>query len=164
MNHKRTARLSLRPIERGDAEALFAIWTDPDVAEFMNIESFIDATDVRHMIDFMNGLDDTKRCAIVYDECVIGTAGFQHIDEARNEAEIGYEIDKPYWRRGIGSTVVAMLIEEAKAIGWSRLTALIHPNNEASIRLVERLGFTLSCTVLTFDPPALCYEKMLDDE
>ena len=43
---------------------------------------------------------------------------------------------------GIGSTVVALLIERAAALGMHAMIAGVEAENEASIRLHERLGFS----------------------
>ena len=56
--------------------------------------------------------------------------------------EIGYQIGEPWSRRGFGGAAVATLIDTAFADSkLIRLFATISIGNEASRRLVQRLGF-----------------------
>ena len=56
--------------------------------------------------------------------------------------QIGYWIDERYAGRGIVPTALAMAVDHCfRAMGMHRLEASIRPENVASRRVVEKLGF-----------------------
>ena len=67
--------------------------------------------------------------------------GFVHI---MNNNEIGYFIDPKIQGRGIGTEAVRQLMELNPR---ERYFAIIHNENKASIRLVEKLGFLPKGTI-----------------
>ena len=75
------------------------------------------------------------------DRC-IGMVNYHH-REARNEKlEIGYILAPAQQGRGLMTEAVAALVAYCfDELAAHRIEALIHPDNAASIRLVERLGF-----------------------
>ncbi len=57
-------------------------------------------------------------------------------------AQVGYWIDESYAGRGIIPTALAMAIDHCFfAVGLHRMEATIRPENQASRRVVEKLGF-----------------------
>ena len=66
-----------------------------------------------------------------------------HHREVRNRRlEIGYIIARKHQGRGFGTEAVQALIQYCTdELAVHRIEALIHPENTASTRLVERLGF-----------------------
>jgi ribosomal-protein-alanine N-acetyltransferase len=66
-------------------------------------------------------------------------------------AFIGYWIDPEYAGRGITPTAVALAIDYAfSALGLHRIEIDIKPENQASIRVVEKLGMRLEGTKKNF--------------
>jgi ribosomal-protein-alanine N-acetyltransferase len=64
-----------------------------------------------------------------------------------NSAYLGYWIGRPYAGRGIMPTALAMVIDHCFAdAGLHRVEANIRPENAASRRVVEKLGFRLEGT------------------
>jgi ribosomal-protein-alanine N-acetyltransferase len=58
-------------------------------------------------------------------------------------AQIGYWIDEAHAGRGIIPTAVAMAVDHAFGeLGLHRIEIAIRPENPASLRVVEKLGFT----------------------
>lgn len=58
-------------------------------------------------------------------------------------AQIGYWIDHDHAGRGIMPTAVALVCDHClRALGLHRIEIAIRPENEASLRVVEKLGFT----------------------
>ena len=56
-------------------------------------------------------------------------------------ADIGYCIEKTYWRQGMGSEMVRALIDRSKAMGSKAVTAEVADQNAASIGLLRTFGF-----------------------
>jgi [ribosomal protein S5]-alanine N-acetyltransferase len=64
-----------------------------------------------------------------------------------NSAYLGYWIGKPFAGRGIMPTALAMVVDHCFAdAGLHRVEANIRPENAASRRVVEKLGFRLEGT------------------
>jgi ribosomal-protein-alanine N-acetyltransferase len=59
---------------------------------------------------------------------------------------LGYGMFYPYARQGYMTTGLSAVIEHAfDELSLHRLEADIQPSNQASVRLIERLGFTMEC-------------------
>lgn len=72
-----------------------------------------------------------------------GHLRFRHADGGVLVAETGYFVAEPHRRQGLGTEFKIGLIAEARRFGAQRVEARIDPENIASIRLNQRLGFTL---------------------
>lgn len=62
-------------------------------------------------------------------------------NEDRNNIDIGYCINKKYWRKGYASEAVKKLIEWAREHDIKTVTAEVAKENEASCELLIKLGF-----------------------
>ncbi|MGI6692303.1 MAG: GNAT family N-acetyltransferase [Limnochordia bacterium] len=72
---------------------------------------------------------------------VIGTVGFSDFDHF-SRAELGYELSMDYWHRGIMFEALRAVVPFGfNEIEMHRIQASCFPENEASIKLLERLGF-----------------------
>jgi RimJ/RimL family protein N-acetyltransferase len=56
-------------------------------------------------------------------------------------ADLGYAFLPAYWSRGYAIESAAGVVEHAAALGMKRLAAVVNPDNDGSIRLLEKLGF-----------------------
>jgi L-amino acid N-acyltransferase YncA len=61
----------------------------------------------------------------------------------RGVAEVSIYVDPAVFRQGVGSVLLAALIEDSERAGFWTLEAGIFPENAGSIALHERLGFEL---------------------
>jgi ribosomal-protein-alanine N-acetyltransferase len=67
--------------------------------------------------------------------------------EAARSAYVGYWVDEARAGRGIIPTALALVIDHCfEAVGLDRIEANIRPENTASRRVVDKLGFTLTGT------------------
>lgn len=74
---------------------------------------------------------------------VVGECGWYGPPDADGAVEIGYGLAAPYRRLGLGTEAVAVLAAWAEQQPGVRLvTAEVLPGNEASLRLLGRLGFS----------------------
>jgi ribosomal-protein-alanine N-acetyltransferase len=85
--------------------------------------------------------------AIILDEGpgrrrVIGSVGFHGPPDAAGRAEVGYQIEPAFRRRGLATEAVRAILDWAAAEhGIRRFRASIAPDNAASVALVAGLGF-----------------------
>jgi len=59
----------------------------------------------------------------------------------RHTAEISYYIDEGHLRQGVGSALIRHAIDQCGRLGIRNLFALLLDINEASFRILEKLGF-----------------------
>ena len=70
---------------------------------------------------------------------------------ASHAAEIGYWLDEPFWAKGYGLEAASAIVNHAfKSTGLDRLFASYHHGNEASRRILDRLGFRFTHHALTY--------------
>lgn len=75
------------------------------------------------------------------DRC-IGMVNYHHREARNARLEIGYILAPAHHGRGLMTEAVEAIVDYClDKLAVHRIEALIHPDNAASIRLVERLGF-----------------------
>ncbi|MDA1477961.1 GNAT family N-acetyltransferase [Bacillus changyiensis] len=140
-------RLMLRKMQLEDAEILYHYWSDRDVTKYMNISPFQNTDQAKAMIQMINELSlegKANRFSIVLTETneVIGTCGFNMIDNENMRAEIGYDLGRSHWGKGFASEAVRTLIHHGfTKMGLNRIEAKVEPENAPSIKLLEHLSF-----------------------
>lgn len=71
----------------------------------------------------------------------IGVFGVKRDRIIRQEAEISYLLDKQSRRFGFAGEAVQRIMEWCMDHGMTSLKAMVHEENEDSIRFIERMGF-----------------------
>lgn len=134
-----TERLVLRPIARDDAEALFPLFSDPEAMRFWSTPPF---SDVEALRAWIAPSDEWPAWVMVETGDVVGRIAIGV--RRAGVAELGYALDRRAWGRGLATEAVAAVIAHGfGAMGLRRIFADVDPDNIASIRLLERLGFAL---------------------
>ena len=141
-----TANLRLRQLSRGDAQALFKIYSNSQVTKFHELETFISVQDAAALIaseEARYEMGQAIRWGVSQfeNDIIIGTCGLK-LDPDNHSADLGYGLAQPYWRRGIMTDALTIVIRFAfLTLKANRLQALVVPENLASIRLLERFNF-----------------------
>lgn len=142
-----TERLVLRPLRADDADALFAIFSDPRVARHLSRPAWtsIDQahTRIAQEADAMAagtllrlGLERRSDLALVGD-CL-----FFNLVPTCRRAEIGYALGHAAWGKGLMHEALAALIDFGiGTLDLNRIEADIDPRNAASAKTLERLHF-----------------------
>ena len=74
---------------------------------------------------------------------LVGTVSAMNASWSMGYVEIGYMLAESHRRRGLGTRAVALLVEKLfRETNLHRVYATVSVENAASIRLLERLGFT----------------------
>lgn len=60
-------------------------------------------------------------------------------------AVIFYQTDHRYWRQGVGTALLADLMNQARSLGLTRLEAQITSDNLISLHLLRKAGFGAVC-------------------
>jgi len=142
-----TDRLILREWAPEDAEALFAIVSDPDVMRFIeNGQPWADIERVREWIGRLQVSYSTRgysRWAVVEKESgrAIGNCGFAPLPWS-GEIDFGYLLARDVWGRGYATEIGrAALRHGFERFGFAEVTASVAPEHTPSRRVLEKLGF-----------------------
>jgi RimJ/RimL family protein N-acetyltransferase len=142
-----TPRLRLRPFKDGDAASLFSIFSDDEVVRFWSVGAWTDIGQAEKMIEearlaYREG--GLSRYAIVLAESdeLIGICNLRGFFEQNRRCELGYALGSAYWGRGYAFEALEALLGHAfSRLDMNRIEADIDPRNDASARLLARLGF-----------------------
>ena len=143
-----TARLVLRPLQPGDAAQLFTIHADPEFMRYWSSPPWTEPAQAAQLIagDLKQlAAGEHLRLGIVRktDAALIGTCSLFRFDRQCRRAELGYGIRSDCWRQGYMTEAVTALIDYAFGeLKLNRLEADLDPDNLASARSLEKLGFT----------------------
>jgi len=143
----RTARLTLRPLESGDAADLHVMMSDPAVMAFWDSVE-IDKPEVTAQV-LREQLDEMAQGLAFYwairrdsDAAFVGTCDLSDIDKRHRRAEVGFMLARHAWGQGYGLEATHAVVGHAAAsLGLRRLSARAHVGNQRSVELLTRLGF-----------------------
>ena len=142
------SRIRLRPLEEGDAPALYACWTDEEVRKYSDLPDLPDESAAAELIRLLNRLaatEDGLRWGILLPEAgIIGSCGFNWWQlEGAYRGEIGCELARPHWGKGYMREAIGLMLGFGyRTMGLNRIEALTDPRNERAVRLFGSLGFT----------------------
>ena len=142
-----TERCALRETVEEDVDAFYGIYREPSITRYME-DLFPDRDqEIAYTREYRENVYEfygfgiwTVRLKETGE--VIGRAG-RSDREGFDEPELGFVIGLPWQRRGIGEEVCrAVLSFGRKELGFETVIAFAEPENQISLRLLERLGFT----------------------
>lgn len=110
---------------------------------------FVESADASGIWAFMVGLLDRRpentdwaMQMVVRDGVVVGNAGFKGAP-VDGQAELGYRIAPIHRRRGLAVAAVGLLVDEGRHHpDVDHVVARISPDNDASVAVVTKAGFT----------------------
>jgi putative acetyltransferase len=137
----------IRPINVGDGKGLNELRRMPGV--FENILS-IPSERIKRNEDFIDSMDDNHHQFVAVskfqssEEIIIGAAGLvvNANHRTRHSGSIGIMIHKDYQNKGVGTALMAALIDVAD--NWLMLVRIelsVFEDNERAIHLYEKFGF-----------------------
>jgi ribosomal-protein-alanine N-acetyltransferase len=148
-----TDRLILRKLTLGDAEAVFAYASDPEVTRYVAWDTHRSLEDskafLKHTIR-KNKRGDEPDWGIVYkgDQRFVGTCGFAGWEAGHARAEIGYVIRREYWGQGLMPEAVRAVVSFGfENMDLNRLEARSIAENAASTRVMEKAGMLYEGTL-----------------
>jgi ribosomal-protein-alanine N-acetyltransferase len=142
-----TERFVLRAPTLDDADDMFRIMSDVRVTRYFGALPMVARVEAEQRVERIhtafqehNGI----RWAIADRASgqLVGTAGFWRLIKPHFRAEIGYELAPEWWGKGVMTEALsAMLAFGFTRMGLHSVEAHIHPDNGASRRVLEKLGF-----------------------
>lgn len=143
----RTARLQLRPMRPSDADALYAILTEPEVLRHWDTPAWPDVAHAREFIvDEQRALAEGESITLgIYRDDpprLIGECLLFAVDRQAGRAELGFALAPGAWGHGyLQEAAGALLAYGFDGLHLRRIEAEINVGNAAAARALERLGF-----------------------
>ena len=150
-----TERLILRKFTLEDVEPSYQMNLDPRVSEFTG-DGGVQSRDVVHKRIKNDVLGDYAkygfgRLAVCLKSTgeFIGFAGLKYLDDMQ-EVDLGYRLAFDHWGKGLATEACKPLVEHGfKELNLNKIMALVIPENKASVRVLEKLGFEFEKIILT---------------
>ena len=148
MNVLETERLILRRFTVDDAQFVLTLVNEPSFLRYIGDKKIRSIEDARQYI--LDGpVASYERhgfglCLIELREShtPIGMCGLLKREELP-EPDIGFALVPEFWNKGFAFEAASAVLQDARErLGLQRILAITSLDNEASIKLLERLGFT----------------------
>ena len=144
-----TGRLVLREIVPADAEDLFRIFSDEETMRYWSCRPYTSVDQAHRLIEALAKVrfaDAGINWAITLrgDERLIGKCGYNEWRKAHRRGDISYILSPEQRGKGIVSEALgAMLDYGFDHMNLHSVEAGVTPGNDASTRMLQRLGFRL---------------------
>jgi RimJ/RimL family protein N-acetyltransferase len=123
------------------------LWGDKDVTKFICATGMFTKQDIIDRLE--TEIQNDKLFHIQYwpifelsTEELIGCCGIRPFNSEANSSEIGFHLRKKYWGMGYASEAAKAVIDYSfNSLKADKLYAGHHPQNEASKKLLTKLGF-----------------------
>ena len=142
-----TRDLHLRPSTMADAEGMFAMLSDPESMKYWCDRPISDIEDALKALrrDLESDAQGNSMCWAVtlkgQDE-MIGKCILFQFSRDNHRAEIGYILNRNYWRQGLMQQALEAVIDFAfNTLNLHRIEADVDTENAGSLGLLEKLGF-----------------------
>jgi RimJ/RimL family protein N-acetyltransferase len=145
----KTVRLSLRRFERADAPFIFELLNEPAWLQYIgdkgiktlgDAERYIQDGPVAmyarlgfglYLVELTKGGESVGMCGLIKRDTL-------------EDVDLGFAFLSRFWGNGFAHESAAAVMSYAKTrLGIDRLLAITAPNNEASSKLLRKLGFAL---------------------
>jgi [ribosomal protein S5]-alanine N-acetyltransferase len=148
-----TARLRLRPFSEADANAIFALQSNPRVLRYWDSPPWKERARAERFIAACRQIEQEgsgARLAIVRtaDDVFVGWCCLMQWNPDYRSATIGYCLDETAWGQGFATEAAGALLQWAfDTLDLNRVEAETDTRNTASGRVLEKLGFVREGTL-----------------
>ncbi|WP_240056686.1 GNAT family N-acetyltransferase [Bacillus mesophilum] len=142
-----TPRLRLRKITAEDANSILVYLSDEDVMKYYGLLPFTSVDDALDEIAWYQSIQDQQTgmrwgITLKEEDIIIGSCGFHNGVPKHFRTEIGFELSKAYWGKGIAAEAIKAVVNYGfDHLNINRIEALIEPANQPSQKVVEKIGF-----------------------
>ncbi len=156
-----TARTTLQPLGPADVDAVHAIWTDADVRRYLCDDRVVPVQQSRDWLTASARNFDTRGFGLwgvrVEHGVLAGVVGCQRWPSS-DEPELMYALLPGWWRQGLATEATqAVLAHVFERLGHPLAVAATDPPNQASIRVLDRLGMVFAERVILHGRETLVY-------
>ncbi len=143
-----TARLRLRAVHPArDAAGMLRLLGDPEVTRYSNAPRCTTLAEAQAALEQLPQRFVAKemiRWAIqpLGHGQAIGTVGLVRVNHEHRRGELGYDLARCCWGQGVAPEAAAAVVTYGFAVmGLHRIEAGVVVGNDASVRVLEKLGF-----------------------
>lgn len=141
-----TEHLTHRAFEVGDAAAMYALNSHPEVMRYTGEAPVASVEAAREAIaaypDFEAVGYGRWACVLKETGGVIGFCGLKWLEDL-GEVDIGFRFLPEFWGRGLGTEAASACLRFGfETIGLGRIIGLVLPANGASVRVLEKIGMS----------------------
>jgi len=161
-----TRRLELRPIQLGDVEVAYELWTNADVRRFLFDDRVISLEDARGFVEgsvrsfaehgyglWLIFLRDTSK--------LIGFAGF--LESSEETPNLIYGVHPDFCGSGFATEAAKAVMDFAfDTLTLASIKADVDEPNVVSVRVLEKLGMKRLHRAIVEGRPLLYYERRRD--
>lgn len=140
-------RFVLREVKEKDYLSIYEIYSDNDTVKYQQMVTMQTMEQAQKSVQaFLRGFENKKfiRWCIAtrQQDNVVGLITLHSFNRWNSQGEIGFMLNKAYWRQNIMGEVGEEILKFAfQVMDLNRIEASVHPENIASIKLCEKLGF-----------------------
>ncbi len=135
----KTPRTKLRRLTPQDYANIRRLETDPLVVRFTSHQRVQTEQETRERLEKQLARDDGDDGIWIAETLGGEFVGWvMLLPQASGDIELGYMIVQEMWGRGFASEICARLMEHA---GLRKVIARCDPSNEASLKILKKLGF-----------------------
>lgn len=141
-----TDRLTLTPFAEADLPELHALFTDPDVRRYLMDDLIVEEEWTADVVD--------KSATMFHDlgyglwtvresgqRPIIGFCGYWRFEQLTPPLQLNYGLLPAWWGRGLATEAARTVMDYGfQTIGFAEIIAATDPPNQASVRVMERLG------------------------
>ena len=141
-----TSRLLLRPVAKSDQQLVYEGFSHPNVTRYFDITyATFDDTHAQMEWYFNNREQGSGYAWVVCNKNTgetMGVFSIYYIEPKHRRAELGYWLLPPYWNKGYAFEGIKAILNYASLqLHLHRVSAEVEPDNQASIILLQKLGF-----------------------
>lgn len=142
-----TEKLLLRPLQLTDAEGMFAMLADEESMKYWSSPPIDHIDDALKTLreDIASDEQGKSLCwaiTIKGQNQMIGKCILFQISQSNRRAEIGFILNRNYWRQGLMYQALEAVIDFAfNSLDLHRIEADVDPLNAGSLGVLEKLGF-----------------------
>jgi RimJ/RimL family protein N-acetyltransferase len=141
-----TERLAIRRLTLDDAEFILDLVNQPSFLRFIGDKGVRTLDDARSylrtgpMLSYERFGFGLYRVSLRTDGTSIGICGLVK-REALDDVDVGFAFLPAFWSHGYAFEAASVVVAHARGeLGLGRLVAIVSPDNDSSIKLLERLG------------------------
>lgn len=140
-------RLIFRKVTSSDAEEIFKIYSDPEVAKYdwyIPITTKENALSIinRYRREFQDKEEITWGVARKSDNKIIGYCNLGTFNDDSLRCEIGYGFNRDEWNKGYASEAIKVLVKFGfEIMNFNRIEATVTFGNDASIKALKKANF-----------------------
>lgn len=149
----KTARLNLRAFAQTDADAIFALQSDPHVLRYWDGPPWKERAQAERFIAACRQMEEEgtgARVAIelASNDLFVGWCAVSKWDPTHRSARLGYCLGQSAWGNGYATEAAGALLKWAfDTLDLNRVQAETDTRNAASARVLEKLGFSSEGTL-----------------